>query len=51
MHLSKFAALFILASSLVFLSKPLTAQTEPATPSLMDTDVDENTLHGASGRV
>ncbi len=46
MHLSKFAALFILASSLVFLSKPLTAQTEPATPSLMDTDVDENTLHG-----
>ena len=47
MHGSKFAALLVLAPSLLFLSKPLTAQTAPVTPSLMDTDVDENTLHGA----
>jgi len=43
----KFCTVLVLASSLVFLSKPLTAQTAPDTPRLMDTDVDENTLHGA----
>jgi hypothetical protein len=46
MRASKFAALLVLAPSLIFFSRPLTAQTAPASPSLMNTDVDESTLHG-----
>ncbi len=46
MHVSKFAALLILAPSFVFLSNPLRAQTAPTTPSAVTVD-DESTLYGA----
>ncbi|MGO8756521.1 MAG: DUF4034 domain-containing protein [Terracidiphilus sp.] len=45
MHISKFAALFVLVPSFVLLSGPMKAQTAPASPGTVVSEEDENSLH------
>jgi len=46
MHVSRFAALFVLVPSLVFLSKPLRAQAASGAPKAMASNEDESSWHG-----
>jgi hypothetical protein len=47
MRVAKFAALLVLAGSLVFLSRPLRAQSAPVAPGLLASDEDEGSWHGS----